>query len=242
MLLQSCSRNQLAECLRSLSVAPGNLNRAQLEEVLHDKCQEPRVHEAVCRTLLGHFSTSGLRQWMLHLRKVGHNVEPSTSWGGFSKEILVAAFVRMDKPLPTISASGAAVGQPICEVPHQSCLEVALVPCDPSLRCKLKERWIRRARRRLRLEGKARRAEDRKEESRRVIAALKSVLPTSMDATVKEIRALVSNLTGIQLDGGVRRLFFDSQLLKLTRRVPKRMRKQRRPRFVLKVSGSAPAS
>ena len=114
VLLQTGTRNQLAECLGSVSVAPGNLNRAQLEEVLHDKCQEPRVHEAVCRTLLWRFSTSGMREWLLHLRRVGHNVEPSTSWGCFSKEIMVAAFWCRDGPTMAVPTSSAfpEPGQP----------------------------------------------------------------------------------------------------------------------------------
>ena len=226
-LLQICTRTQLAECLRKASVTPGNVNKAKLEEICSQKCEDPRVHEAVCRTLLGHLSSSSLKEWLLHLRRLGHNVEPSTLWGGFSKEVLVAAYLRMDQPS---RAAQQPVGEPQC----QTSVETTLVPFDPSVGPRLQEKWIRRARRRLR-------REDRKQVSHRVIAALKKVLPTCIDTTVKDVRALVSSMTGIELDEGARRLFFDSQLLKLTRRAPTRKPKRCKPLFDLKVGRRAPS-
>jgi hypothetical protein len=43
------------------------------------------------------------------------------------------------------------------------------------------------------------------------------------------------------LDEGARRLFFDSQLLKLTRRAPTRKPKRCKPRFDLKVGRRVPS-
>lgn len=54
------------------------------------------AHQAVCRNLLGHFNTAGLREWLLQLRRLGYNVEPSTAWGGQGKDALVEAYLRMD--------------------------------------------------------------------------------------------------------------------------------------------------
>lgn len=209
-----------------MSCAPGNLPKARLEDIYHEKCVDPKAHEIACRALLGHLSASTLKQWLLSLRRLGHMVEPSTSWGGFSKETMVTAFLRMDQPYQ-------AVLQPTCEQPRKPDLEVAVVLFDPSIGPKLREGWIKKARRRLKLEGKAGREEEKKQMSRKVIAALKTVLPTCMGSPVKELRALVSSMTGIPLDEGARRLFFDSQLIKLTR-VPN-VRRKRRCLFEIKV-------
>ena len=225
-LLASRTRQQLLECLRSLGRAPcGQARKDELVSHLHDVCCSDSDHEAVCKVLLGPLRKRELHSWLLHLRQLGLPVLPKAAWGGASKTALVDAFIRMDAILErTDNAAGPASESPMAIVPYE--------PEAPQK--KLVAKWIAKAKKWL---GKA----ARKRQSAEIICALKLAVQEHPEASVAQIRELVGKAVGLELQGGEQKLFFDTQLLKVTQ--PKPRRKRRRRRFTLMLGrGSHPAA
>ena len=71
-----------------------------------------------------------------------------------------------------------------------------------------------------------------------VILALKETLQEYPDYTVGQVRSAVGKRVGLDLDDGDKRLFFECQLLKLTKRPAKRNRAAR-PKVILKLGRGA---
>jgi len=221
------TKQQLLECLRSLGRAPrGQAKKDELASLLHEVCCSDSDHEKVCKVLLGPLRTYELDRWLLQLRRLGLPVLPKAAWGGSSKTALVAAFIRMDAARCRHTDSAA---RPASELP------TAIVPYEPEApQKKLIAKWIDKAKRWL---GKA----ARKRQSAEIICALKLAVQEHPEASVAQIRELVGKAVGLELQSGEQKLFFDTQLLKVTQ--PKPKRKRRRRRFTLMLGrGSHPAA
>ena len=225
-LLQSKTKLQLVECLRQFGKKGcGQSKKQDLEVMLQNICQDTAIHESVCKHLLDPFRTYELNNWLVNMRKLGLNIPPKAAWGGSSKDALVATFIGADtvRPLATINATPCPNEAVTTLVVHD------LAP--PQLQNKLKTKWAARARRWL---GKA----SRLKMSAALILALKETLQEYPDYTVGQVRSVVGTRVGLDLDDGDKRLFFEAQLLKLTKRPAKRNRAAR-PKVILKLGRGA---
>lgn len=240
-LLQSSTQTQLAHCCRLVGLQVGRQNRAALEAFLQDKCQDEKAHKDVCRALMANFSTAALRDWLLHLRRVGCNIGPSTSWGGLGKEAMVAAFLRADVladvSIPTQACNNGAgieaqaevyTSAPGCPAASQQTSTQA----EPTKHLDKQKCSPQSSPVALHVHGLAEciRKLKRRRQSQAIIAALRSALsnPKYANMSIGELRAIVSDSTKISLDVGEPRLFFDRKLFNLTRRPEKKTRPQRK--------------
>ena len=221
LLLQRCSVAEIVAALNEVSLAPrGRKKRDELLSECRPLTADPANHERMCAAVLNTRSTAAVRAlcrcWGI----------PSSR---LNKQDAIAAFVREDSASSSrtaaveapASAASASSSGPAAAEPPASVSTTQLVLHDGN---RMNKRFRKQLMRRLR----------RLACSSRIKAVIRS--RDWRGRTVSEVRAAVSQQSGVSLQVGEKRAFFERQLerhLRRHRRTRARPQPKRQPMRVL---------